>query len=333
MGNTNFIPDANLSSEEDAINWRFDVGDDDIPSPDKVWKKLKDDQVFEEPHYVVSPASSSPDSKSEVVSCSTSSSTSDPDDSLTTSAPYASTGRVRFVCISDTHGLHEKPVSSVLLDDLPPGDVLLHAGDFTNKGGCSDLEKFGAFLRAAASRYTEVLFIAGNHDVSLDSPYYDKNWSRYQKVKVDTKGFFESLPSNVKYLEDSGVTTVGGLTVFGSPWQPYFCGWAFNLARGGPCLSRWKLCPSDVDILMTHGPPLGRGDKLVPMGGRAGCIDLLREIQDRIKPKVHVFGHIHEGYGVSSDGVTDFINASTCTFRYRPTNPPIVFELPGKPTL
>ncbi|GMH67375.1 hypothetical protein TrRE_jg5859, partial [Triparma retinervis] len=148
---------------------------------------------------------------------------------------------------------------------------------------------------------------------------------------VETREWFlreiqERCP-NVHYLEDQSHVTVGGIIVYGSPWQPTFHKWAFNLDRGQPCLSAWEKIPTETDVLLTHGPPLGRGDKCFPMGFRAGCVDLLHQVQDRIKPKVHVFGHIHEGFGASSDGTTDFINASTCTFAYRPTNKVVIFDI------
>ena len=84
-----------------------------------------------------------------------------------------------------------------------------------------------------------------------------------------------------------------------------------------------------MDILITHGPPLGHGD-LCSDGGRAGCYDLLNIVQKKIKPKYHVFGHIHEGYGITTDGTTQFINPSTCNLSYRPVQPPIVFDFPIK---
>lgn len=76
--------------------------------------------------------------------------------------------------------------------------------------------------------------------------------------------------------------------------QPEFCKWAFNLPRGKECLSKWNLIPSDTDILVTHSPPLGFGD-LCCTGVRAGCVELLSTVQQRIVPKYHVFGHVHEG--------------------------------------
>ncbi|KAI0224897.1 Metallophosphoesterase domain-containing protein 1 [Lamellibrachia satsuma] len=136
----------------------------------------------------------------------------------------------------------------------------------------------------------------------------------------------KDLLRNAVYLKDSEVT-VFGIRVYGSPWQPEFYNWAFNLPRGQPCLDKWNRIPEGIDVLVTHGPPVGYGD-LCSSGLRAGCVELLSTIQHRVRPKFHVFGHIHEGYGVTSDGCTTYINASTCTLQYKTSNPPIVFDLP-----
>lgn len=104
------------------------------------------------------------------------------------------------------------------------------------------------------------------------------------------------------------------------------------------------MIPNNIDILITHTPPLGHGD-LVCSGVRAGCVELLTTVQQRVQPKYHVFGHIHEGslnycaighlinlffvgYGVTSDGKIIFINASTCDINYIPNNLPVVFDMP-----
>ena len=133
------------------------------------------------------------------------------------------------------------------------------------------------------------------------------------------------LLTNCIYLEDQ-LTDVLGFSIYGSPWQPEFFGWAFNLPRDRSLLDKWRLIPEKVDILITHGPPLGRGD-LCAAGNRAGCHYLLQEIQERIKPRFHIFGHIHEDPGASSDGTTTFINASTCTYNYKPSQPVLVFDI------
>jgi Icc-related predicted phosphoesterase len=129
-------------------------------------------------------------------------------------------------------------------------------------------------------------------------------------------------------LEDESLELFG-IKFYGTPWQPEFHRWAFNLPRGRPILDKWNLIPADTDILITHTPPVGFGD-LTATGIRAGCVDLLNTIQQRVKPKYSIFGHIHEAYGVTSDGKTVFINASTCDINYMPNNPPIVFDIAKK---
>ena len=63
---------------------------------------------------------------------------------------------------------------------------------------------------------------------------------------------------NIHYLEDELCAAEPfGLRIYGSPWQPEFCDWAFNESRGEPLRRRWAQIPSDIDILMTHGPPAG----------------------------------------------------------------------------
>ena len=103
--------------------------------------------------------------------------------------------------------------------------------------------------------------------------------------------------TNCLYLQDSK-TEVFGLKIYGTPWQPKFCGWAFNLDRGHALMEKWDQIPDDTDILITHTPPVGYGD-LCSTGIRAGCVELLTSVQQRIKPKYHIYGHIHEGDFIS----------------------------------
>lgn len=131
--------------------------------------------------------------------------------------------------------------------------------------------------------------------------------------------------TNCTYLQDEGIELYG-IKIYGSPWQPEFCKWAFNLPRGEECLQKWDHIPSDTDLLITHTPPLGHGD-LCCSGVRAGCVELLSTVQKRVKPKYHVFGHVHEGYGITSDGKIIYINASTCDINYLPQNLPICFDI------
>jgi predicted phosphohydrolase len=208
---------------------------------------------------------------------------------------------MRIVCLSDTHNRH---------DDLtvPDGDLLLHAGDSTGMGTPEEVEAFGAFLDRLPHR--EKIVIAGNHDF-----LFQREPRRARELIGD-----------VTYLQDSDVE-VDGLRVWGSPWQPWFGDWAFTLPRGIALAERWERVPEGVDVLLTHGPPAGVLDT-TSLGDGVGCLDLERELR-RIRPRLHLFGHIHESYGTRwSDGRLS-VNACNCDARYRPVNPPVVIDSSG----
>ncbi len=206
---------------------------------------------------------------------------------------------MRLVCISDTHGLEPK-------EPLPPGDVLVHAGDLTKHGSLEEVAAAHAWL--ASLPYPHKVVIAGNHD-----------WAFAQEPELA-----RALLDGVTYLQDAE-QAIDGVRFWGSPWQPWFFDWAFNLERGAALAEKWAQIPAGVDVLVTHGPPAGHGDRTV-RGEGVGCADLLAAVE-RLAPRVHVFGHIHEGYGVTTAGATTFINPCICDVRYRPVNPAIVFDL------
>lgn len=233
---------------------------------------------------------------------------------------------VRFVCISDTHSKTDR------IPDIPDGDVLIHAGDFTKICRRKEVKNFNDFLGTLPHRHKIV--IAGNHELTFDqqlmternSHVFMSFASAFEGLKTNEWKDIRTLLTNCTYLEDSEIQVMG-FRIYGSPWQPVFCDWGFNLPRGQPLLDKWNRIPEGTDILITHGPPLGHGD-LASNGCRAGCVELLSTVQRRVRPKYHVFGHIHEGYGVTTDGQTMFVNAAICDVHYRPCNPPIVFDLP-----
>jgi Icc-related predicted phosphoesterase len=151
--------------------------------------------------------------------------------------------------------------------------------------------------------------------------------------------FCDLDPEDFEYLCDSG-TEFGGLKIYGSPWTPEFFQWAFMKKRGPELKAVWDKIPDDVDILITHGPPYGILDK-VDLSSRgdefkhAGCEDLLRRLED-IKPKLHVFGHIHSDGGKQliykrpghgSENNTLCVNASIMDEDYNPVNRPVDIEL------
>ncbi|XP_064489974.1 metallophosphoesterase domain-containing protein 1-like [Ornithodoros turicata] len=227
---------------------------------------------------------------------------------------------IRFVCISDTHSF-----TNEMTHKVPPGDVLLHAGDFTRRGSLQEVICFNDFLGSLPHRHKFV--IAGNHELSFD-PSKVKHSAPYsiQTPQQDITRQAKQHLRNCVYLEDQAVS-VYGIKIYGSPWQPEFAGWAFNVPRGRQLLDIWDRIPEDTDVLLTHTPPIGHGDLCI-MGTHVGCVELLSVVQKRVKPLYHIFGHIHEGYGITSDGQTTFINASICNIQYRPVNPPIIFDIP-----
>jgi Icc-related predicted phosphoesterase len=215
---------------------------------------------------------------------------------------------MRCVIISDTHNQLDKI-------KLPSGDLLIHAGDWTMGGKLEEIAKFNYDLQMKLEYGFRLgaIVTAGNHDFLMEK---HPNLGR-------------SVVRAGRYLQDEGIE-IEGLKFYGSPWQPEFLAWAFNLARGAEIKTKWDLIPEDTDVLITHGPPAGILDE-IPNGERVGCQDLMNTVK-RIKPKYHVFGHIHHSYGVldmfwNNREVTTFINASICTERYKPTNEPIVIEI------
>ena len=195
--------------------------------------------------------------------------------------------------------------SPYMVLDIPDGDVLIHAGDLTRHGTLDDVSELNDFLGSLP--HPHKIVIAGNHDFCFE---------QYRKA-------CEELLTNCIYLQDQDLI-IDGVKYYGSPWQPWFYDWAFNLERGPEIRAKWELIPEDTDVLITHGPPHGIGDQTT-RGEKTGCEDLL-EIVEKIKPAVHIFGHIHEGYGLTTNGTTTFINASSTNQFYKLVKPPIVFD-------
>jgi Icc-related predicted phosphoesterase len=211
---------------------------------------------------------------------------------------------MKVTCISDTHSLHSINVS----DNLTGGDLLIHAGDVSNRGTESDIIDFCEWFNSIDS-YQYKVFIAGNHDFLFE---VDKD-----RIKSILKRY-----DNIIYLLDEEVT-INGFKIYGSPWQPRFYNWAFNVDRGS-LMPYWDKIPEDTDILITHGPPKGKFDLTQYTGEQVGCEELAARLTQLKNLKLHVFGHIHEGYGVEyNEEGPIFANASICTLRYIPSNLPI----------
>lgn len=228
--------------------------------------------------------------------------------------------KIKIITLSDTHGL---------LLDLPECDLILHAGDFLPVENHSIKyqndwlhNEFRPWLNdLKCDCYIQV---PGNHDLLFEKRP-------------------ELIPNNFpcKFLIDQGFE-FNGLKIWGSPWQLVFGNWAFNLTEE-KLSEKWKLIPDNIDILLLHGPSYGYGDKVVhetdkyglplqngPFVRHCGSKSLIKRIKE-IKPKITIFGHIHEGNGVyyleSDEKNIIMANVSVMDGNYNLVNKPMMFDL------
>ncbi len=215
---------------------------------------------------------------------------------------------LRICCISDTHSHHRKL-------NIPECDMIIHAGDITWKGELDIIEDFALWMKDLPIKHKIV--IHGNHELG------------HQSGPKRAPGLKMLADAGIIHLEDSGVD-IEGFKIYGSPDQPWFHNWEYNRQRGKEIAAKWAMIPDDTNILVTHGPPFMIRDE-APRGvvshENVGCVDLLNRIGDLDHLVLHVFGHIHHGYGVTKHDRCSFVNASSCTESYSPINPPIVIEL------
>lgn len=208
-------------------------------------------------------------------------------------------------------------------------------------GQAYEIAQFNAWL--GRQRFKHKIVIAGNHD------------RLFERNKADA----ESILTAATYLQDQAII-IDGIKFYGSPWQPEFFSWAFNLPRGQALADKWKLIPDNTDVLITHGPPYGILDlsgyapaqalrakarkdpyhsytNLTPgadwLDDHVGCQDLLERV-NQVKPKIHCFGHIHHSYGVyppllagADIDQTIFANACICDEQYNASHLPIILDI------
>ena len=214
---------------------------------------------------------------------------------------------MRIVCLSDTHGRHKKL-------KVPDGDVLIHAGDITPSG---EIEMLGSFNKWVGKLpHEHKIVIAGNHD-----------WCFAKEHRLIAR----EMISNATYLEDSEII-IDDIKFYGSPWQPEFCHWAFNLPRGEKLREIWDYIPDDTNVLITHCPPFGILDLIInprsnENGEMVGCEDLAKRTMTLKDLKLHIFGHIHCAYGECVRRGVHHINASNCSEEYLAVNEPIVVDM------
>jgi Icc-related predicted phosphoesterase len=207
---------------------------------------------------------------------------------------------MKITCISDTHSLVRSPDSlKVLTAKLTGGEILVHAGDMSSQGSATEVMLFLEWFWSLP--YTHKVLIAGNHDWLFE---------RDPGLAADMLANFPGIT----YLNDSEAT-IEGLRFWGSPITPFFNNWAFN-RHSKEIGQHWDMIPEGIDVLITHGPPAGILDTIDSVQPPAGC-HLLRGAVARVKPKLHVFGHIHEGRGLRQVDETLYINAATLNGRYQ----------------
>jgi Icc-related predicted phosphoesterase len=223
---------------------------------------------------------------------------------------------MKIVIISDTHGNHDH-----MRHKLPEADMLIHAGDCTNIGSESDIRNFVHWIQNL-KRFDTKIFIAGNHDwgFELKPPWLstyinDENLSQSDCVYLEDSEFILTSPEFSRPIK-----------FYGSPWQPEFMKWAFNVKRS-ELYKYWEKIPLDTDILITHGPPQGILDYAQYGNEFVGCSSLRHYVENKIKPTLHIFGHLHESYGTKVHAETLYVNGSTATRRYEMINKPIVVDL------
>lgn len=210
---------------------------------------------------------------------------------------------LKICLISDTHNKHRQL-------RLPEADILIHSGDITVRGSAQELADFSNYLCDIRHLYDEIIVVPGNHDLV------------FQNDTSMAKGI---ISNNAHVLIDQSIE-IKNLIVHGSPITVPFGGWAFEMDRSSR-YDKYKLIPEKVDILVTHGPPHRILDLVHSGTGveNVGC-PVLYDVVQNLRPSLHVFGHIHEGYGYSNvDGIT-YVNASICDHLYRPTRKPILIE-------
>lgn len=212
---------------------------------------------------------------------------------------------MRITAISDTHTKHK-------MLELPGGDLIIHAGDFTSMGYLYEIKNFCDWFKKLP--YENKVYIAGNHELG------------FRDHAKDTYDLLEKFELSLDYLEDQMFFGEDDIKIYGSPWQPEFFNWAFNLPRNGQELyQRWANIPLNTDILITHGPPFGVLDQVKGQYEHLGCQLLANRLQD-VKPKIHIFGHIHTGYGYFFDGITHYINAAVLNEQYKFVHTPLTFD-------
>jgi len=213
--------------------------------------------------------------------------------------PVATSIMLSVCVVADTHCRHREI-------NIPPCDLLIHCGDFCSFQRDDERVLDDADMWFAESPASKVVCIGGNHDFMLQRR--------------------EFTFSHATYLQDTSAE-IHGLSIYGAPWCPDLSGFAFYAANAD-LIDRWRAIPTGIDILVTHTPPHGVLD--LPSSGEPhlGCPHLRQELE-RIRPRLHVFGHVHASHGQSIEDGRHSINAAVVGGRELTVrHPPTMLQLP-----
>ena len=216
---------------------------------------------------------------------------------------------MKISIISDTHHKH----IHLQLPSENEIDTIIHAGDFS-----SFSKSFNAFLEWYSSLpYKNKILVAGNHDEYVFETGYETIYEICKKV-------------GIIYLQDSSVE-IDNIVFHGSPWSNCFGLWAF-MEEENVLESYWNKIPLQTNVLITHGPAYGKGDRVnndLQKERHVGSKTLLKRLEALKKLKLHCYGHIHEAFGEHNEKNQTFISYNACSFDDNKTmlNVPLIFEI------
>lgn len=206
---------------------------------------------------------------------------------------------MKIICIADTHNKHQQIL-------IPHGDIIIHAGDFSEAGTREETLDFLDWFAALPHQYK--ILVPGNHDF-----FMEKNLENLNEI----------IPPGIQCLINESIE-INGIKFWGSPYTPGEENWAFTRPRGGEMRSNWNLIPQDVQFLITHTPPYGILDQL-DNKKHVGCEQLTARLKDLDIP-YHIFGHIHHEYGIVKMSDTVYVNSALLDDRFRLINSPLVIH-------
>lgn len=229
---------------------------------------------------------------------------------------------MRACHISDTHDCHQD------LNLIVPQDteILFFTGDMTYRGAEWEIKLLLEQFKKLSTRIPHIVGILGNHEVGC------------QGKEVELKQRFKDV--GVTLLHNDSIE-IEGVKIFGSPYTPYFFGWAYqyqnaiyaaqyedeDLMTGEEV---WDQIPEDTTVVLSHCPPQFILDTC--RNGSVGCPHLRRRIESIFSVRYNLFGHIHEGYGMTKVGGVTYSNGSIMDGKYKFVNKPNCFDLETYPT-